>query len=331
MANHFFLVAIPVYQMTRFHSFVKLSFQNLSNRPSHLSQKMLNPRTSLSSSRPPSADVVPRYSKPSGSIAHVPAAKSLETQKTQACHVQALNLKVNDDRPGTVRGFLHVPQRPQQHPTATILLSGALGGLVGPSSVYLSIADKIASLISGIPVLRLDYRYPARNKYCVTDVRGAVQYLEDNYVVSRFVLVGWSFGGAPVFTLGGSEKRVVACATVASQSAETKGIQAMAPKPILLLHGTSDRTLSPYCSEKLYADYGSRGARDLKLFEGDDHALTKHAAEAEEFICDFILKNASVEAHGVDRDIIEKELVHGEERNNLMKEGGDLGGRENLE
>ena len=317
--------------MIIFHSLVKFFYRNSSNRLGKLSQKMLNPRTSLSSSRPPSANADSRYSKPSDSIAHVPAAKSLETQKTQVCHVQALNLKINDDRPGSVRGFLHVPQKPQRNPTAAILLSGASGGLVGPSSMYLSIADKITSLTSGIPVLRLDYRYPARNKYCVADVRGAMQYLEDNYAVSHFVLVGWSFGGAPVFTLGGSDKRVVACATVATQSAETKGIHTMAPKPVLLLHGTGDRTLSPYCSEKLYADYGSRGSRELKLFEGDDHALTNHAAEAEELICDFILKNAGVEAYDTDRDIIREDLVTGEERIDLMKEGGDLGGRENLE
>ena len=127
----------------------------------------------------------------------------------------------------TVAGILHVPQnyhREQsegREKTAAILLSGAGGGLVGPSSVYLSIADKVASLNRGIPVLRLDYRYPARNKYCVPDVVAAMNYLQNGYAVSRFVLVGWSYGGAPVFTAGGQDDRVVGCATVASQTAET--------------------------------------------------------------------------------------------------------------
>lgn len=84
---------------------------------------------------------------------------------------------------------------------------------MGPSSIYLSIADKLASLKQGIPVMRLDYRYPARNKYCVADVQAAMKYLEAGYGISRFVLVGWSFGGAPVYTLGGCDERVVGCAT----------------------------------------------------------------------------------------------------------------------
>ena len=62
--------------------------------------------------------------------------------------------------------------------TAAILLSGAGGGLVGPSSMYLGIATKLSILKQGIPVLRLDYRYPARNSYCVADVLAAMDYLE---------------------------------------------------------------------------------------------------------------------------------------------------------
>ena len=95
---------------------------------------------------------------------------------------------------------------------------------MGPSSIYLSIADKLASLNKGIPVMRLDYQYPARNRYCVADVQAAMKYLETGYGLSRFVLVDWSFGGAPVYTLGGCDETVVGCATIASQAAETDGI-----------------------------------------------------------------------------------------------------------
>ena len=62
-----------------------------------------------------------------------------------------------------------------------------------------------------------------------------MDYLEQHHGVKRFVLVGRSFGGAPVFTVGGADRRVVGCATVASQTAETDGIRNLAPTPVLLL------------------------------------------------------------------------------------------------
>ena len=114
-----------------------------------------------------------------------------------------------------------------------------------------------------------------------------MNYLGNGYALSRFVLISWSFSGVPIFTLGGSDERVVGCATVASQIAETDGIKDVSPKPVLLMHGTGDRTLRYSCSQRLYEEYESRGERELKLFEGDDYALTKNTREAEERLCNF--------------------------------------------
>ena len=47
-----------------------------------------------------------------------------------------------------------------------------------------------------------------------------------------------------------------ACATVAAQTADSFGIRQCAPKvPVLLVHGTNDRCLSPECSLRLKAEY----------------------------------------------------------------------------
>ena len=100
------------------------------------------------------------------------------------------------------------------------------------------------------------------------------------------------------FTLGGGDGRVVGCATVASQTTETEGIGKVAPRPVLLMHGTGDRTLRYSCSRRLYDEYGEGGDRELKLFEGDDHALTGNSREAEEQLCDFIMRCAGVEILG---------------------------------
>jgi pimeloyl-ACP methyl ester carboxylesterase len=237
---------------------------------------------------------------------------------------------------------LHLPQNYRREPdersekTAVILMSGASGGVAGPSSIYISMADKIASLRRGIPVLRMDYRYPARNKYCVADVVAAMDFLQRTFGISRFVLVGWSFGGAPVMTVGGQDDRVVGCATVASQTAETDGIERIAAKslPLLLLHGTGDQTLASEGSERLLERY-QRHVKDdmgfLKLFDGDDHALTQNSAKAEAMLCAFVMRCAGVEvSDDEDSVVLRTSLVAREERARLMEEAGDLGEGESL-
>jgi dipeptidyl aminopeptidase/acylaminoacyl peptidase len=261
-------------------------------------------------------------------LEHLPAAAKLPSI------VKSFNLKVEDGIDGTVPAFLHLPKNYQtQQNTAAILLSGAGGGVVGPSSIYLSMADKLSSFQHGLPVLRMDYRIPARNKYCVTDVLAAMEYLGAQYNVSRFVLVGWSFGGAPVFTVGGQDSRVVGCATIASQTAETEGIRAVGKRgvPVLLLHGTGDRTLSPQCSERLYDMYGATGQRKIHYFEGDDHALTRNSAEAEKMLCEFIADVAGLRMSTTEKEMMNKSLVDEGDKIETMKKGGDLKGAEGIE
>ena len=267
-------------------------------------QRSNSPKTSLSTTPTTSSSNINDYQETESS------AQDAQPNDQRLCTVKRVSIKVGDSRGGSVVGFLHLPADYEAakgnatNITAAILLSGARGGLEGPSSMYLGIGDKLASLDRGIPVLRLDYRFPARNKYCVQDVYAAMKMLETDYAVSKFVLVGWSFGGAPVFTVGGPEKeRVVGCATVASQMAEAGGIQYLSPRPVLLLHGTADQTLSSDYSENLYRAYGPMGDRRIHLFEGDDHALTRNAAEAEDMLCKFVMKCAGMEIASVEDEV----------------------------
>ncbi|OCL10216.1 alpha/beta-hydrolase [Glonium stellatum] len=282
------------------------------------------------------ADGVPDCTKLSRPLDVTP----LETDKKPICNVKSLSISVEDGPGGVVPGLLHLPATFSSAPSppslnrqtaAVILLSGAGGGVVGPSSIYLSMANKLASLSMPVPALRLDYRFPARNKYCVRDVQAAMDLLETEYGLSRFVLIGWSFGSAPVFTVAGIDQRVIGCGTVASQTAETEGLKLLAPRPVLLLHGTGDRTLSYRCSERLFDMYSLNGDRQLKLFEGDDHALSKNSEEAEKMLCEFVLKCAAVGVVAEDRGILEEKLLTEEEKIDLMKKGGDLRGEESIE
>ncbi|ENI05333.1 hypothetical protein COCC4DRAFT_60383 [Bipolaris maydis ATCC 48331] len=122
-----------------------------------------------------------------------------------------------------------------------------------PVHVPLSLAEKLGSLPRPMAALRLDYRFPARTAHCVL---AAMRELQDTYHMSS------------------RDSRVVGCVGIASH----------APRPVLLLHGTGDRTLGHGCSERLYEAYGTGGKRVLRLFEGDDHALTGISQEAEQLV-----------------------------------------------
>ena len=295
-------------------------------------------KTSLSAAEPRSQTSVPKSVQDyDNAVARPPHIDRLAGPYKE---VEKLNIQVEDNADGRVPGFLHLPRdfspidaQAKHHRTAAILLSGAGGGVTGPSSIYLSLAAKLASLSSnGIPALRLDYRYPARNRYCMADTKAAMDLLSNTYGLNRFVLVGWSFGGAPVFSLGGEDMRVVGCATVASQTAETNGIRRLAPRPVLLLHGTSDTTLNYSCSERLYDMYGASGDREIKLFEGDNHALSHNAMAAEKMLLSFIAKCAGVSVDKSEKEnVVGKKLIDNGERMELMKKGGDLRGPENIE
>ena len=135
---------------------------------------MAAPRASLSSSKAPVVSLAAARLDDYRDLAHAP-------HNAKPCIVKAMTIKVDDDSGGAVPAFLHLP--PSEASTsasrvAAILLSGAGGGVVGPSSIYLSLADKLASLRTPIPSLRLDYRFPADNEYCDRDVLVAMDELE---------------------------------------------------------------------------------------------------------------------------------------------------------
>ena len=163
---------------------------------------------------------------------------------------------------------------------------------MGPSEMWPSLANRVANSDDGIPVLRLNYRYTAQIEYCMADVKTAMKCLEDKYSITHFILVGWSFGGALVSAMGGSVERVIACAMAASQKAGTEGVQRMAPRPLLLVHGTSDQTMRYSASQELFEEYGKEGERELKLIDGEDHEFSRYTGEVEEMLCMFIMKHA---------------------------------------
>ncbi|KAF7534203.1 hypothetical protein G7054_g6441 [Neopestalotiopsis clavispora] len=297
----------------------------------------LNEKTSLSRAGPIAADERPSTIDTYDELEQAPRILKLSSGGKRRFPVERLSVHLKDASDGFVPGFLHLPSdfvRPaprDHHRTAAILLSGAGGGVAGPSCIYLSLAAKLAALSIGIPALRLDYRYPGHNKYCVADVQAAMSFLQETYGLDRFVLVGWSFGSAPVFTIGGSDDRITGCAALASQAAETDGIRRLAPTPVLLLHGTADATLDPSCSTSLYDIYGDMGNRQIHLFDNDNHVLSHNADAAEKMLLRFIVGCAGLDISSTELNRITSQvLIEEGEIAELMKKGGDLRPPESL-
>jgi len=258
--------------------------------------------------------------------------------------IQQLTIPVKDRHGGSTHGFLHLPADTTAQPiskTAAILLSGAGGGVTGPSALYTALATKLPALTARIPTLRLDYRYAARTQPCVNDTKAAMDYMTQTHGTETFVLLGWSFGGAPVFSLAGRDERVVGAATVASQTADAiTGARECGRRaiPILLCHGTGDRTLSPRCSTHLHEAWfeGYKGRDEtlakMVMFEGDDHALSRNASRVEEMMAGFVVGCAGGMVGDGDEKVVGADVLRGkDERADVMRKGGDLRGKESMD
>jgi alpha-beta hydrolase superfamily lysophospholipase len=84
-----------------------------------------------------------------------------------------------------------------------------------------------------------------------------------------------AFGGAVVISAAAADTRVKTMVTVSSQSSGTRAVGRIAPRPILLIHGTGDRTLTYECS----ADIANRAGEPAKLvlFSGADHGISQNS------------------------------------------------------
>ncbi|KAL4863468.1 hypothetical protein BDV12DRAFT_26881 [Aspergillus spectabilis] len=264
---------------------------------------------------------------------HPPKVAGVRAEQVLAKHVK---IEVRDPLDHEAPAILHEPydyDPAEAKNAAVILISGAGGGVSGPSGIYPSLADKLAILI-GLPVVRLDYRVPAQTEYCTPDIVATMDYMKKYYESTRFVVIGWSFGGSPCFTVAAQEPhRVCGIATIASQTAQTSGISQLSPRPLLLLHGDGDTCLSHKCSESLYRQYGPDGHRELKIFPGDNHGLSHNAPQAEGLLLVFAARTLGFEGDltTASLKVAEQDWVGSErERVKEMEEGHDLEGNEAL-
>ncbi|MBE3604444.1 dienelactone hydrolase family protein [bacterium] len=142
----------------------------------------------------------------------------------------------------TTRGAISIVLHASESATrAAVCVSGALGGLDGPALLYARMGAEMPR--RGIAVARVDYRAPNDFSECLLDALAAVAFLKGTSY-RRVALIGHSFGGAVAINTGTLNPVVVAVIAIASQLAGAQVVNELAPKPLLLIHGTADEIIA---------------------------------------------------------------------------------------
>jgi uncharacterized protein len=185
----------------------------------------------------------------------------------------------------TSRGSIPVILHGTENASRAILcICGAIGGFDGPAMLYPRLGLTMPH--AGFAVARMNYRQPNEFDECVLDTLAALTFLK-GMGHERFALIGHSFGGAVVINAGTLSKVVATVVAVSSQLAGAHVVGELAPKPLLLIHGTADTILSDECSRMLYERAGE--PKMLKLFDGADHRLSNHGDELFTLVQDWIV------------------------------------------
>jgi alpha/beta superfamily hydrolase len=153
---------------------------------------------------------------------------------------------------------------------AILWVFGAGGGLGGPAGgVYRRLGRELTT--SGVASLELAWRRPGDLTECVLDALIGYAWLRRQALRERIILVGHSFGGAVVLNAAGYMDDAVAVAALSSQSAGAGDVAALAPRPLLFIHGERDDVLPDTCSRQLYARASQ--PKELILYPGCGHGL----------------------------------------------------------
>lgn len=168
-----------------------------------------------------------------------------------------------------------------------IYMHGVGGGTHGPANIYHPLAEDLQE--SGISSLLIDCRHDTDLDECISDVIACIDHLDNNYHIDKIGLIGWSFGGAVVIAASVADRRVKTVITVASQSSGTKDVDRIAPRSILLIHGTCDNTLN-YMSSVDIAER-ARQPKELVLYQGADHCISQNCGEMYELVREWFLEH----------------------------------------
>jgi dienelactone hydrolase len=158
---------------------------------------------------------------------------------------------------------------------AAIMVGGVGGDFDSPANeLYPRLARSLQP--EGVSTLRVQFRDPVDLDDSMADVLLGIEFLRSRGT-RRIALVGHSLGGAVAIQAALRSPDVVTVVTLATQGFGTEGVEDLAPRSILLVHGYDDDVLPPVCSIDAY----DRAAqpKTLKLLEGTRHGLNESATD----------------------------------------------------
>ncbi|HYA35007.1 MAG TPA: alpha/beta hydrolase [Candidatus Binataceae bacterium] len=196
--------------------------------------------------------------------------------------VNAQYLTIHTTR-GPIPIILHAAPQPGR---AALCISGAIGGFDGPANLYVRLGEAMPA--RGIGVARINYRHPNDFGECVLDTLAGLSFLK-GYRYPRVAILGHSFGGAVAINAGTLTPTATGVVALSSQLGGAHVVADLAPKPLLLIHGTADTILSHQSSEMLFERAGE--PKTLKLFAGAGHSLKELGDEMTGLVIDWLVAN----------------------------------------
>jgi uncharacterized protein len=185
----------------------------------------------------------------------------------------------------TTRGPIPVIFHPAAEPNrAALCVSGAIGGVDGPSKLYSRLGRELPN--AGIAIARIDYRAPNEFGECMLDALAGLSFLRAIHC-ARAALIGHSFGGAVAINAGTLAPIITTVVALSSQLAGAHVVAELAPRPLLLVHGTADMILPHESSEAIYER--AREPKTLRLVAGADHRFTGFGDELYQTVSGWLL------------------------------------------
>jgi fermentation-respiration switch protein FrsA (DUF1100 family) len=177
---------------------------------------------------------------------------------------------------GRIGLILHGAENAQR---GAICLGGASGGVDGPAMLYARLGQHSRSL--GLSVMRLRYRIPNDMAECALDTMAGISFLKGTGY-QRVALIGHSFGGGVAIATATLNPMVATVVAISSQLDGAQNVAQLAPRPLLLIHGTADPILSHESSRLIFEHAGE--PKTLKLFDGADHGLRQVGDEVHDLV-----------------------------------------------
>ena len=167
------------------------------------------------------------------------------------------------------RGAADTPGR------AVLCISGAIGGFDGPGKLYVRLGLELPRAGNHGGAAQLPDAQRVRRMRARHD--GGADVSQGDAVRTRGASSAIPSAARSRSTRARSPRSVTTVIAVSSQLAGAHVVAELAPRPLLLLHGTADTILPHECSERIYER--AQEPRTLKLFPGVGHRFTEAADE----------------------------------------------------